>query len=169
MYPLTGCFLDNLVFDTFKVSSAPPGGQVFVSATGTGVFGDWVNLGFQLTQPGSLPGDIILEYRVSGYINGVDNFHNGVDVRIQEIVCAVPYVNGNCPNGNVLANFVNPPTTSASFDPQASVYIQKDIQLNTQNAFISSFTNSHHVPEPATFALLGGGLVAFALFRRRRA
>jgi hypothetical protein len=172
-----GCYLDGLVFDQFAVASAPPGGNVFLSSIGTQVSGTWVNLGFQLTQPSSLPGDIILEYRVTAMngavINGVDNAHNGIDVRIQEIVCSSALVAGGCPTGNVLANFANPPTPNSTLVPfadQTQVWIQKDIQFNTANAFISSFTNSHHVvPEPATFAMLGGGLVMFALYRRRRA
>jgi len=99
---LGACSLDGLVFDQFLVNSVPSGSSIFLSAVGTGVIGDSINLGFQITTPAP-PSDTLFEYHVStlsgaSTIVGVDNFHNGTDgVRIGELVCSVPFVGGGLP------------------------------------------------------------------------
>jgi hypothetical protein len=86
-----------MLFDQFAVNSTPPGSNIFLSAVGTGVVGDSVNLGFQITTPAP-PNDTLFQYRVSTLsgtptITGVDNFQNGAGgVRISELVCAEPLV-----------------------------------------------------------------------------
>jgi hypothetical protein len=173
-----GCTLGGLTFSNFSYSSAPVGTSVFLSAVGTGVVGNDVDLGFQLTTA-TPPVDIILFYDVSNEgtgpsIVGVDNQQNGNQTTIQEVVCSVAFSSGICPTtptNDVLANFTNPPTTSATFAPQSSVYIEKDISLPDGTSFISSFVNSQDlsgVPEPGTFLLLGAGLGGIGLMRKRK-
>lgn len=59
------------------------------------------------------------------------------------------------------------PVFSAMFASASPIYVFKDIGTNTGGG-LSTVTQSYHTPEPATFALLGAGLVAFGLFRRKR-
>jgi hypothetical protein len=91
-------------------------------------------------------------------------------VTIIENVCAVSYVFGACPAGNLLATlFVDSanPIAHAFFAPHQTIYIKKDIQLGP-GAAISDFVNSHHVPEPVTLSLTGLGLLAAGWLGRRR-
>lgn len=175
----SGCFEGGLLFSNFSVNSAPAGTTIWVSAVGTGVTSAGANLGFQITTPAP-PVDTMLQYEVSSLtgaaiITGVDNSQNGVDTTIGETVCSTAFVNGICNTANILANFSNPPIgngTVASFAPQSTIYILKDIAEPTSNSFISSFVNSQETstaPEPVSSVLLGSGLVGFALLRRKRA
>jgi len=166
------CSLDGLLFDQFLENSVPSGSNIFLSAVGTGIVGDSVNLGFQITTAAP-PSDTLFEYRVSTLsgapgIDGVDNLHNGTGgARIGELVCAQPFVGGICPSGSVLANFANPPDTAANFAPQSQVFILKDISLPTGSSFISSFVNSVEIPEPATSLLCSFGLFGIAKLLRK--
>ena len=174
-----GCFGGGLLFDSFTVSSTPAGSSIFISAVGTAavVSPQGFSLGFQITTP-TPPVDTILQYRVStlsgsASIVGVDNAQNGNNTTIGEVVCAVAFVSGICPTGQVIVNFSNPPTpnnTVVSFSPRNQIFILKDISEPTTNSFISSFVNSHEtniIPEPASALLLGLGLCAVAGISRK--
>jgi hypothetical protein len=174
-----GCTYGNLLFSNFSVTSAPPGTTIFLSSIGTSL-SSGVNLGFQITTP-LPPVDVLFNYTVAGLngatINAVNNGHNGTgDTRIQELVCSVPLVNGVCPNSKVLANFVNPPISNATFSAQGQIYIMQDISLASRTDFISSYVNGQGatqggsqgtVPEPASATLIGGGLIGVAALTRR--
>jgi hypothetical protein len=175
-----GCTIGNLLFDEFSVTSAPPGTTIFLSSTGTSIVTGGVNLGFQITTP-TPPVDTLFDYRVTALnntiINSVNTAHNGTgNTRIQELVCSVPLQGGICPNGDVLANFANPPDSNASFSPQGQIYVMQDISLSSSHDFISSYVSGNGtlqggaegtVPEPASAMLIGGGLIGIAALTRR--
>jgi len=167
---LTGCDLGPFNFTNFQVSSAPPGSGIYLQWFGTGyINGEW-DLGFQVVAANLPPLDLLLSYQVTGPLVGVSNYHNGgLGARIQEVVCAVPLSAGICPSGQSVANIVNPPTGSATFAELQIAYIAKDIQFAGPDAFLSSFVNGHiaaEAPEPFTWMLIGGGLLAIAATRR---
>ena len=167
------CSLDGLVFSQFMVNSAPTGSSIFLSSVGTGVVGNSIDLGFQIATS-TPPSDTLFEYQVSTLnggvaIMGANNSQNGTaGARIGELVCAVPFVAGICPSASVLANFANPPNTSATFAAQSQVYILKDISLPSSSSFVSSFVNSVEVPEPAISLLTVLGLFGMGRVLRKR-
>jgi PEP-CTERM motif len=175
------CSIGGLTFSNFSVNGVPnpPGTTVFLSSIGTHAGpGGEVDLGFQLATPWNgttvTAADTVLQYIVNGPANivGVNNLQSGgLGVTIQEIVCSVAFVSGNCAAANQLANFTNPPTTTGNFAAQSTIYILKDIAQNGPNASISSFVNSVEtstVPEPATLSMMGLGLLGFGLIGRLR-
>lgn len=163
------CELGPFTFSGVDLSSAPPGSQLFLVPFGTGYINGAWDLGFQLATVALPPVDVLFFYQVDGPLVGVENFHNGfLGARIQEVVCAVPFVGSVCPTDQVLANLVNPPTMTASFPLVGTAYIKKNIQLSGDEAFLSSFVNGHvSAPEPAAWMLIGIGLMVMALVRRR--
>jgi hypothetical protein len=169
-----GCTLGGLTFSNFSYTAPGNSTNMWLYALGTGVVSGGVNLGFQIAT--QAPVDISLFYSVSTggsgpSIIGVDNEQNGIGTTIQEVVCSVPFSDGICPSIDVLANFVNPPNTSAIFAPQSEVYIYKDISLPNGDSSISSFVNSQElsgVPEPTTLLLFGAGMLGIGLFGRRK-
>jgi hypothetical protein len=110
-------------------------------------------------------------------IIGVDGSIGGTNSHYTEYVCAGAggYSGSGLCSSATLASFsvfspggVQAPLT---FAPQGSVGIFKDIQTAGPGA-LTSFGQSFEVsgvPEPATLAMFGGGLLLFALARRKRA
>lgn len=106
-------------------------------------------------------------------------------VTIDEIVCSGGTANmnlatGGCINGSsMLANMSQGANSSTPggqqlFTPagasSTTLGVFKDIGA-TNGEGLTAFTQSFHfaVPEPATFALMGAGLILFAISRRKRA
>lgn len=94
---------------------------------------------------------------------------------IQEIVCSglnSVGMSGNCLAGSTqLGAIAFPPTATAILGANnGQVSIWKDA-AHAAGTALSGFTETYNVavPEPATFALFGGGLLLFALARRKRA
>jgi hypothetical protein len=169
------CEFGGLIFSDWDVQGSGLTSVTVFFGPGSNVSGNAVNVRFQVShQPSPVQAaDILLSYAVSGMLIGVDLFLGAhvPPVTIIENVCAVPFVQGACPSGNLLASYaVNSqnPINAAFFAPHQTIYIVKDIQLGP-GAAISDFTNSHHVPEPVTLSLTGLGLLAAGWLGRRRA
>lgn len=171
-----GCELGGLVFDRFTANFTPPGGGVFLSSVGTAVVSATeIDLGFQF--PAQLPPfDILISYRVTSAlanIIGIDNAHNLTgNAQITDVACDAEFINGTCPAGHVLGKFTNPPNMNVVFAAQTSIFVQKDIGFALRGAggsFTRQSTDLTAVPEPATIAIGGLGLLLVALRRRLRA
>lgn len=173
-----GCELGGLVFDRFTVNFTPPGGGVFLSSVGTGVVSPTeILLGLQFP-PRLPPFDILISWRVTSAlanIIGIDNAHNLTGhAQITDVACDAEFINGTCPLGHVLGKFTNPPTQNIVFDvAQTSIFVQKDISFALRGDGGSFTTQSTDlvvadVPEPATMALAGLGLLLVAMHRRRK-
>ncbi len=168
------CQFGGLTFSGWGVSGAGLTSVTVFFGQNSNTSGSTVFVNFQITHTPSpvSAADILLSYAVSGGLIGVDLFlgTHVPPVTIIENVCAVPFVQGSCPSGNLLASYAvnsNNPTNAAFFAPHQTIYIVKDIQLGS-GAAISDFTNSHHVPEPLTLSLTGLGLLAAGWLGRRR-
>jgi len=172
------CDFGGLTFSDWGVQVAGGATAIILFGAGSNVGADGtVYVRFQVgTNPSPVPSftDILLNYSVTGGVIGVDMFlgtHSG-SVTITENVCAVAFVQGACPNGQSLLpgglvvsnqNTINQASLTGS---AATIYIQKDIQMQAGST-LSDFTNSHEVPEPMTFLLMGSGLLGLGLLRRR--
>jgi hypothetical protein len=170
------CQFGGLTFFGWNVAGAGLTSVTVFFGQNSNTSGSTVYVNFQVQhQPSPVPlagADILLSYAVSGLLLGVDLFlgTHVPPVTIIENVCAVPFVQGACPAGNLLASYaVNSanPINAAFFAPHQTIYIKKDIQFGPGGA-ISDFTNSHHVPEPVTLSLTGLGLLAAGWLGRRR-
>jgi hypothetical protein len=111
-------------------------------------------------------------------IVGVDGSIGGTNSHYTELVCngAGSYLGTGACGSPTLTSFTifsgNAPTAVMGISPVSSVGIFKDIQSLGPGA-LTSFGQTFEVsgpgtPEPATFGMLGGGLLLLALARRRK-
>jgi hypothetical protein len=182
-----------LIFDQFQVVDAggvPAGHPMSLVAATFDPATYNVNLYFNPALHTDIANDLLLQdiwfrFRVSGGINAIDQTNNGTPgTSISERACSVAMpADGTCAPQNRLAEIVsngNSLNTIQPFDPAnyvSPVYIWKDIQVSPFQAsrdgglndgHLTSFAQSFHtVPEPFTLPLIGSGLLAFGLARRK--
>jgi hypothetical protein len=134
--------------------------------------------------------DIHFYYQVAGPVNGAGLAVGGVNATIIERVCSTPIPNSGpaantCSDGSTpVANFVGysmPPGPNAVKQAISgggtSFWVYKDVgvganQLTHGGGGLTSFTQSWengggHIPEPASMLLIGSGIIALGMLRRR--
>ncbi|MGE5567855.1 MAG: VPLPA-CTERM sorting domain-containing protein [Rhodospirillales bacterium] len=175
---ISQCTIGPFVFSNFSVASAlnMAGAQVGLSSawydSATGTYFLTFGTNFNLINPNSYR-DVIFSYQITGPLYGIDGGLGGTgDRSIAETVCSEPFVGTGCSPESVLATLVLTPQTTIANAPlsgmSATYYVVKDISL-APGATLSDFTQSYHVPEPAALVLIGSGLIALGLLRRRKA
>jgi VPDSG-CTERM motif len=169
-----GCTIDGLLFSDFFVDPIP-GSPNNVIAMGSGVVNGVVL--FQLNPNLGLTTnieDIHFFFKVStldggANIFGVDLSVGGFGANVTESVCSGQWVLGIC-TGTLLTTLS---ADSGGFDdgffaPRSSIWVFKDIGVQSGPGALSSFTQSFHVPDGgSTLALLGLGLMGLRAVRRR--
>jgi hypothetical protein len=165
------CEFDGLLFSNFSVVNAgnvPNPSMNLVSANSSG---GYVNLNFNpslAAQSGAV--DVWFYFTVTGGINGIDLTVAGINGSINDFACATPFVSNVCESGDLASMIVFSGNSQAESFPndvfQSPVYIYKNILVQGPGE-LSSFTQSFHIPEPISFVLIGSGLLALGLLRRK--
>jgi len=195
--PNFSCISGNLLFSNFSYTptAVPTGVMINASAirvtpiTTTGDEGFQFSSGWNVgTQPGgsSSDQDSLIVFTVST-VNGAATledlslFFNGSFSGTGLSGVAEQYCLGgslqSCPQGDAgQLSVTNPPpkfNDASFFTPVSSISVSKDINVTSGingTANISQVINTFSqlaVPEPASYFLLGGGLMALGLLRRR--
>jgi hypothetical protein len=164
-----------LTFSDFTVTGTGPAQQVGLNSITYDAVTGFVNIGFSIVIAPATPGDLILGYKVTGPSNGIDfnvaGSPNLGSITFTELACSTQLCNGQ---GNVIFGTIGnagPVQQNATtFATQSSLWVKKDINFNSVPSQLTDFTNSHHVPvpEPMTLSMMGAGLLALGLVRRKK-
>jgi hypothetical protein len=166
------CTLGGLTFQNF---SASVGDAAITLNAGfgsheTGYSNGVVNLYFNTNFDNYLlPFDVTFVYEVVGTVTGVDGWLGGEGNRnIHERVC----LTDDCSDpGDPLGTLVldeTHVTGAISVAPPEDFWVNKDISMAVGSG-LSEFAQSYDtVPEPLAMSLVGSGLLALGLLRRRR-
>jgi hypothetical protein len=169
-----------VTFTNFVVQPTTPGAPTSIQVT-QGMYDAVSNTAYLQFNPGLLNGaDVYLYFQVTGIngamVNGVDMSVSGSNAGATEVVCSTPInsFTNNCAVNTELARFSvqSGGSNNVLFGaPVQTAYVFKDIgtQAGGELSTVTQSFETSSVPEPATFALLGFGLVGFALARRKRA
>jgi hypothetical protein len=179
----------GLTFSNFQVFPAGGNQNPVIEATSAAFVNDTVSVGFNpnmsTADPATgthIPQDIHFFFQVTGGVQQVELAVGGVNATIIERACSSPIPTSGpqaslCPQNTQLASMVAfsaPPgpnvVTSAVFQPTPTLYVFKDIAVapGTTGGALTSFNQSFVVPEPLSLFLMGSGLLAVGLLRRRR-
>lgn len=173
---------NGLTFDNFQVLSPTGGASGLVDILSAGACeGSQVCLSFNPNLQANQDEEFL--FTVWGGINQIDMSVGGANATISERACANPIPTsgallGLCTNADGTSS-VNPlgeitvssgtsgqPVMSPFFNPTSPVYIFKNIETGADGQ-LSEFTQSFANPEPVSMVLLGSGLLALGLLRRR--
>lgn len=172
-----GCEFGGLILSDFNVVDA--GAEtVLVNAVSASVVDGTVFFNFNpnLATEGSTE-DIWFFFKVTGSLIGVDLFNGGTgNTSITELVCSDVFdTNTGACTGSLLATMFagSQGSDEAFFNPVSTAYIFKDIFKGLETSqldegHLTRFSQSFHIPEPGTVALLGLGLLGFGRAVRRR-
>jgi PEP-CTERM motif len=175
------CSLGDLTFTFEEVSGIPSGSFVDLALEApTGVIGNLTSLVFQVAAS-SFPIDLHLIYEVtstSASITALDSTFNPVVTnpptsgQIAETACSSDpmLTEGSCPSANILGTGLNTTggqTFTTPFDPQSTLWVDKDVEDNGFSSFSDSIEQTA-TPEPSSIALFGTGMLAAAGVIRRR-
>lgn len=175
------------VFSNFAITdagNAPSASLVYVVDTATILNGSYydpatgfINLVFNPNlADNNVFQDVHVVFNVNDAVQKVYQVGGSAGVTgVQEIICSgnnnVNPGSGACINGATqLAALAYPPSTTVWLNPASGqISVWKDAS-HAAGSHLTGFTQSFTTtPEPATFAMLGGGLLALAFARRKRA
>ncbi len=162
------CTEGAYTFSNFEVVGdvVPVDVSSFTLATGPSTSASGFVLGLGYTDLDSSGDDFVLTFQISPGVGYID-LSAGPAVSVTELLCSVPTSLGGSCSGTVLNQTVlstsNGGSSSSIVTEAGTDYVFKDIAggSNVIQAFAS-------VPEPATFSLMGLGLLAVGFVGRKR-
>jgi hypothetical protein len=162
------CTEGAFTFSNFEVVGdvVPVPISSFALSTGPSTSASGLVLGLGYTDLDSNGDDFVLTFQISPGVGHID-LSAGPAVSVTELLCSVPTSLGGSCTGTVLNQTIlsasNGGSSSSNVTLAGTDYVFKDIAggSNVIQAFASS-------PEPATFSLMGLGLVALGFVGRKR-